>query len=86
MFLRQFLPKILGDEADQSSMGSENDRTPTVPTHTLGRDSAKLPNKTQSSLTDTLGVVETSEVATPSYSKRPSGKFKFSTSHLCGFC
>ena len=41
-----------------------------------GRDSEMLPD--ESSLTDTLGVAETSEVATPRYSKRKSGKFKFS--------
>ena len=58
-----------------------------------GRDSVTLPVldelETESSLTDTLGDAETSEVAYPSprYSKRPSGKFKFSlTSHLYEFC
>ena len=43
-----------------------------------GRDSEMLPDKTESSLTDTLGIAGTSKVATPRYSKRPSGKFKFS--------
>ena len=47
----------------------------TAPTHTLsGRDSV---NKTETSRTDTPRV-EKSNVATPNYSKRPSGtKFKF---------
>ena len=61
---------------------SENDRTPndtTGPTHwhTLpGSDSVKLP-----------GVAETSKAATlnTNYSKCSSGKFKFTTSYLCGF-
>ena len=44
-----------------------------------GRDSEMLPDKTESSLTDTLGIAETSKVATPRYNKRPSGKFKFSS-------
>jgi hypothetical protein len=74
MSLRRFLPTNRKAEADQSSL--ENDRLPTytpnvttTPTHTLpGRDS-------ESSLADTLGVAETSEIATPNYSKRPSGKF-----------
>ena len=74
----------------------ESDRTPTytsndtmAPTHSLpGSDSVKLPDETKSSLTDTLGIAETSKVAklTPNYSKRLSSKFKFATSHLCGFC
>jgi hypothetical protein len=75
MSLRRFLPTNRKAEANQ-----KNDIRPpttytsnvtTTPTHTLpGRDS-------ESSLTDTLGVAETSEVATPNYSKRPSGKFNF---------
>ena len=44
-------------------------------THTLpGRDSVRPP---ETSLTRTLSVAETSEMATPSYSKRPFGKIKF---------
>ena len=76
----RILPTFRDREADQSSL--ENDRTPytnvtTAPTHTLsGRDSVS--NETKSLLMDTLGVAETSKVATPNYSKRPftSGKFK----------
>ena len=78
----------------------ENDGKPnytsddtTAPTYNLpGRDSVNPPDETESSLTDTpaLAVAETSKVPTltPNYSKRPSGKFKFSTvtSHSCGFC
>ena len=54
----------------------------TAPTRTLsGRD----PDETESSLTDTFKVAETSEVATPKYrySKRPFGKFKFSPILIC---
>ena len=41
----------------------------TAPTHSLsGRDSVTLPDETKSSLTDTVGVAGTSEVATPNYS------------------
>ena len=49
-----------------------------------GRDSVMLPNETESSLTGTLGTLETSDVATPRYGKRPSasGKFKFSAHFL----
>jgi hypothetical protein len=73
-------------EAYRSSL--ETDRTPTytsnvttAPPHSLpGRDSVRQPNETESSLTETLGVAETSEVATPSanYSKRPYGRFRVS--------
>jgi hypothetical protein len=79
-----FLPKLL--KATQSSQ--TNDRTPytsnvtTAPTHghsLPGRDFVKL-NEPGSSITETLGKAETSEVATPSanYSKRASGRFGFS--------
>ena len=64
-------------ETDRSSLG--NDRTPTysnvtrAPSHTLaGRDSETPPDRTESSLTDTIGVTEKSKVATTNYSKRPS--------------
>ena len=73
-------------EVNRSSV--ESDRTPThlnvttASTHSLpGRDSERQPNETESSLTETLGIAETSNVATPSvdYSKRrPSGRFGFS--------
>ena len=39
-------------------------------------------DETESSLTDTLSVAETSGVATPRYSKRLSGKFMFSLHFL----
>ena len=84
MSLRRFLPTDRNAEADRSSLPVENDRPPsytsnvtTAPTHNLtGRDSVRQPNETESS---TLGVAETSGVATPNpnYSKRPSGKFRF---------
>ena len=89
--LRRFLTKIhnADSEADQSS--TENDRTPpynsnvrtrTEPSHTLpGRHSVAQPG---SSLTETLGVEEASQVASPNYSKRLSGSY--SNSDLCEFC
>ena len=58
----------------------------TAPTHNLtGRDSTRLPGETESSLTDTLGVAETSKVPTSglNYSKRQSGNLKFNIFHLC---
>ena len=83
-------------EVEVSVRRLENDRTTTytsidttAPTHNLqSSGSETLPEETESLFVDTLGVVEKSEVATPSYSKRPSGKFKFfpPTSHLCEFC
>ena len=77
----RFLPtnRNADSKADQSSL--ENDRRPphtsivtSAPTHSLpGRDSVRSP-----SLTDTLGVAETSERATQYYSKRPyTSKFNF---------
>ena len=57
-----------------------------APTHTLsGSDTVALPNEIESSFTDTHGVAGTSEVPTPNHgtgtgtSKRPSGKFRFSS-------
>ena len=78
-------------EAIRSSLGSNrtptytsNVTTSTAPSRSLpGRDSVtrRQLNETDSefSLTGTIGVAETSEVATPSpnYSKRPSGRFRF---------
>jgi chlorite dismutase len=83
-------------EAIRSSLETRSDRTPTytsnvtkAPTHSLpGRDSVRQLNETESSLTETLGVAETSQVATPSanYSKRPYSRFRFSSlSQLCEF-
>jgi hypothetical protein len=81
-----FLLKLLkGTRSSQT-----NDRPPNTsnvtkaPTHSLpGRDSVRHLNETESSLTETLGVAETSEIAAPNYSKR-AGRFGFSpTSHLC---
>ena len=62
-------------KADQSSL--QNDtytyNVTTAPAHTLpGRDSVRPPDETESPITNTLGVAETSEVPTPNYSKRPS--------------
>ena len=55
---------------------SPNDRIRSQNVSMPGLDFGMLPNKTESSsLTDTLGVAETSEVTTPRYSKRLSGKF-----------
>ena len=42
-----------------------------------------LPDETESSFMGTLGIAETSDVATPRYSKYPSDKFKFSSHFLC---
>ena len=59
------------------SADSPNDRrNVSVP----GRDSVMLP---ESSLTNRLGIAETSKVTTPRYGKRPSGKFKFSPLLIC---
>ena len=87
MSLRRFLSTNHSTEADQSYL--EDGRQPayssnvtTALSHTLsGRDSVN--NETKSTLTDTLGVAETSEVATPKYSKCQSGKFKFSPLLIC---
>ena len=84
MSLRQFVSTNHNAELDQSSL--ENDKPPgytsesnvtTALTHTQ-ISLAGLPNETRSSLTDALGLAETSKEATPNYSKRPSDKFKFS--------
>ena len=84
MSLRQFFTPFPKAEADRSPL--EDDKAPTYTSnvttaghpHTLsGHDSIRLPDKSESSLTDTLALAETSEVATPTYSKRPSDKFKF---------
>ena len=49
-----------------------------------GSDSVTVPDETESSLTDTLGVAEK---ATPRYSKRLSSSSRYLlTSHLCEFC
>ena len=62
------------------SADSPNDRrNVSVP----GRDSVMLP---KSSHTDTLGIAETSKVATPRYGKRPSDKFEFSPLLIYEFC
>ena len=90
MSLRRFLPTNRNTEAARSSL--ESDRPPTYTSNVAddadslndrmralsGSDSVTvtLPNEIESSLTD--GVAETSEKATPRYSKHPSGKFKFS--------
>ena len=93
MSLRRFLPKNRNTEAAQSSLknngplsytsnvpdgaDSLNDRMRAL---SAGSDSVTLPDEIESSLalTDTFGA-ETSKVATPRYSKLPSGKFKFSS-------
>ena len=75
MSLRRLLPtNRTGTETARSTL--ENDRTPTYTSNDTiqpGRDSVMLPDKTAP--TDALGVAETSDsvVATPQYSKRPSG-------------
>ena len=82
MALRRLFQRNRKPDAHQSSL--ENDRlgaltytsnVKTAPTHTLpGSDSVRLPDETESH-TDTPGLAETSQVATPnsSYSKRSSG-------------
>ena len=66
-------------KADQTT-NTSNVTTPSTRTGTLsGRD----PDETESSLTDTLAVAETLEVATSKYSKRLSGKFKFFPVLIC---
>ena len=62
---------------------SPNDRIRAQNVSIPGCDSVMLPDKTESSLTDTLDVAETSEVGTPRYSKRLSGSPP--TTHLRGF-
>ena len=75
MFLRRFLSTNRDDKADRSSLGKDRTST-TPPTLDLpGRDSVKLPE--HSPTTDTLGVADASQVATPNYSKRSSGKLNF---------
>jgi hypothetical protein len=72
-----FLSKLF--KATQNAQ--TNDRTPTyisnvttAPTHSLpGCDPVRQPKETEPSRTETLGITETSEVATPNYSKHPSG-------------
>ena len=77
MSLRQGLPTNRNAEADRTTYTSN---VTTTPTHNLsGRD----PNETRSSLTDTLDIAEASEVTTTKYSKRSSGKFKFSPILIC---
>ena len=81
MSLRRFFTTNRKAKTDRSSLGKE--RTPTYsnvttapgPSHNLaGQDYVGQPDETESSLTDTIGVAEKSEVAaTPDYSKRPSG-------------
>ena len=45
----------------------------TAPSHTLaGRDYVRQPDESESTLADTSGVAEKSNVATANYSKRPS--------------
>ena len=81
MSLRRFLSTNRNAEADQSLLGSDEppsytSNITTAPPHTLpGRDSVR---PSESSHSGTLGVAETSQISTPNYSKRPSGKFKFS--------
>jgi hypothetical protein len=57
-----------------------------APTHNLsGLDSV---GPQEYSRAGTPGVTEasTGKVATPNYSKRPSGLWKYKFSHLCEFC
>ena len=57
----------------------------TAPSHTLaGRDYVRQPDESESSLADTSGVAEKSNVGT-NYSKRPSVS-PLGNSHLCEFC
>ena len=49
-----------------------------IPDPSRDSESVMLPDETESSLTDTLGVAETSEAATPRYSKRWFGRLEFS--------
>ena len=76
MTLRQVLP------TNRNARTTYSSNVTTAPTYILsGRD----PEETKPSLTDTLNVAEPSEVATPKYrySKRQSGKFKFSSILIC---
>ena len=61
-------------------MGQNASNATTTPTHwhTSDSDSAYWPDEFDSLLTHNLKLAETSKVAAPNYSKRPSGKFKFS--------
>jgi hypothetical protein len=91
----RFLTKNRKAEADHRS-SLEIDRPPstvvtytsnvtTAPSDSLsGRDSVGQPDETESSLTDTIGIAEKSEVAASNYSKRLSGSIP--NSHLCEFC
>ena len=94
MSLRRFLPKYHNTGAARSSLKNDrpssytsnvahganilNDRMRALSVSDSESASVTLLDKVESSLTDTFGIAETSEVATPRrYSKRPSGKFKF---------
>ena len=79
--MSQVLPTNRNAETDRTTYPSN---VASSPTHTLsGRD----PDETASSLTDTLRIAETSEVATTKYSKRLSDKIQvLPKSHLCEFC
>ena len=52
---------------------SPNDRIKAQYVNLPGRDFVALPEETESSLANTLDVIDASQEATPRYSKRPSG-------------
>ena len=91
MSLRRFFQRNRKAKADRSSL-TGNDRTPaytsnvtTALAHTLPvRDSVRLPDEPDFSLTDTLagGVEDASQVVTPNHGERPSGN-KFSPTSHC---
>jgi hypothetical protein len=87
MSLRRFLPTNRNAEADRSSLENiiYTSNVTTAPTHNLsGLDFVGPP---EYSPTDTLGVAEASQLATPNYSKCPFGNITFPPiSHLCEFC
>ena len=84
MSLRRLFQRNRNVKADGSSL--QNDRSPTFTSnvttpsaHSLpGLDFVKPSDETDSSITNTLDVAETSEVAAPNYSKRLSVNFRFS--------
>ena len=85
MSLQRFPPTNRKAEADQSSLRKDGTSTTTyksnvtTATYNLpGRDSVRQAGS------DALGVAESSQVATPNYSKYLS--VSLSHTHLCKFC
>ena len=66
--MRQLFQTNRNAEADQSSL--ENDRPPTYTSNDASAPAHTLSGRDPDESTNTLGVTETSKVATPNYIKR----------------